>query len=158
NRVTSIVAPSGARPAVCAAGLLNNAFFGGAQGNSTFNNGDNCSRLLHDFNVWEVTGQAEFALGRVPLVLFVDYWENTDADDLNTAYAAGFTIGRAVNPMSWEFGYAYQKTEKDALFAQFIDSDFGGGLSDSDGSVFRIGFGLAKNWILNGTYFLNKRF
>ncbi len=31
---------------------------------------------------------------------------------------------------TWETGLAYQLIEKDALFAQHIDSDFGGGLSD----------------------------
>ena len=60
--------------------------------------------------------------------------------------------------MTWEFGYAYQKTEKDALFGQFVDSDFGGGLTDTDGSVFKIAYVPAKNWTLNGTYFLNSRF
>ena len=158
NEVTAIIAPTVTAPAVCAPGLLNNAFFGGAQGNSTFNNGDNCARLLNDFDIYQVTGQAEFALGSLPLVVFADYAENTAADDLNTAYAAGFTLGRIGNPMTWEFGYAYQKTEKDALFAQFIDSDFGGGLSDVDGSVFRLVFAPGKNWTLNGTYFLNTRF
>ncbi len=91
-------------------------------------------------------------------MVFANYAENTAADDLNTAYAAGFTIGRASNPRTWEFGYAYQKTEKDALFGQFVDSDFGGGLTDVDGSVFKIVYAPAKNWTLNGTYFLNNRF
>jgi Skp family chaperone for outer membrane proteins len=158
NRVVSAITPTAGAPAVCAAGLLNNAFFGGAQGNSTFNNGDNCSRLLNDFNIYEVMGQAEFGIGKLPVVVFANYARNDAADDLNTAYSGGFAIGRASNPMTWEFGYAYQKTEKDALFGQFVDSDFGGGITDVDGSVFKIGFAPAKNWVLNGTYFLNSRF
>jgi Skp family chaperone for outer membrane proteins len=158
NEVVSIIAPSAANPAVCTA-ALNNAFFAGsANGNSTFNNGDNCSRLREDFDVYTVNGQAEFALGRIPLVVFAEYGENTAADDLNSAYAAGFIFGRAANPGQWEFGYAYQKTEKDALFGQFIDSDFAGGITDSDGSVFKIVWAPGKNWTLNGTYFLNTRF
>ncbi len=48
--------------------------------------------------------------------------------------------------------------EKDAQFGQFIDSDFGGGVTDVDGSVFRFGYAPAKNWLLNGTYFMNNRF
>jgi hypothetical protein len=103
-------------------------------------------------------GQAEFGIGKLPVVVFANYARNDAADDLNTAYSGGFAIGRASNPMTWEFGYAYQKTEKDALFGQFVDSDFGGGITDVDGSVFKIGFAPAKNWVLNGTYFLNSRF
>jgi len=158
NEVTSIIAPSAMAPAVCAAGLLNNAFFGGAQGNTTVNLGDNCSRLLNDYNIYEVLGQAEFKLGSLPLVVFANYAQNTEAEDLDTAYAAGFTLGRASNPQTWELSYLYQKTEKDALFAQFVDSDFGGGLTDVDGSVVRLGYAPARNWVLNTTYFMNERF
>ncbi len=158
NEVTAILAPTAMGPAVCAAGLLNNAFFGGAQGNTTFNNGDNCSRLLNDFGGYEVFAQVEIPLGRLPLTVFAQYGENTEADDLNTAYAGGFTLGRASNPRTWEIGYVYQKTEKDGLFGQFVDSDFGGGLTDVDGSVIKLVYAPARNWTLNGTYFLNDRF
>lgn len=158
NEVTAIVAPTPMGPAVCAAGLLNNAFFGGAQGNTTFNAGDNCARLLNDFGGYEVFAQVEVPLGRLPLTVFAQYGENTEADDLNTAYAGGFTLGRASNPRTWEIGYAYQKTEKDGLFGQFVDSDFGGGLTDVDGSVIKLVYAPARNWTLNGTYFLNDRF
>ena len=158
NEVTAIVAPSAMAPAVCAAGLLNNAFFGGAQGNTTFNAGDNCNRLLNDYNIYQVMAQAEFKLGSLPLVVFADYAQNTEVDAFDTAYSAGLTLGRASNPMSWEFGYIYQVTEKDALFGQFVDSDFGGGLTDVNGSVVKLGFAPARNWTLNATYFLNDRF
>jgi hypothetical protein len=158
NEVTTIIAPSGMLPAICAAGLLNNAFFGGAQGNSTFNNGDNCNRLLNDFNIWEVLAKGDFALGSIPLSLFANYSENTEADDLNTAYGAGFTLGRASNPRTWELSYVYAKIEKDGLFGQFMDSDFGGGITDTEGSVFRLVYAPARNWTINGTYFLNERF
>lgn len=159
NEVVSIIAPSVTAPAICPAGQLNNTFFANsANGNTTINVGDNCARLVNDFEIYEVLGQAEFGLGKIPLVVFANYGENTAADDLNNAWAAGFTIGRASDPRTWEFGYAYQKTEKDALFGQFVDSDFGGGITDVDGSVFKIVYAPAKNWTLNGTYFLNQRF
>ena len=48
--------------------------------------------------------------------------------------------------------------EKDAQFGQFVDSDFGGGVTDVDGSIVKIGYAPAKNWVLNGTYFMNNRF
>ena len=47
--------------------------------------------------------------------------------------------------------------EKDALFAQLIDSDFAGGVSDTEGWVLRFGYAPVRNWALNATYFLNKR-
>lgn len=154
GEVTALVTGTGTP---CAAGLLSNAFFGGAQGNTTVTVA-NCARLLNDYNIYELLAQADFNLGSLPLTLFANYAENTDPEELNTAYSAGFTLGRASNPGTWDIGYIYQVTEKDALFGQFVDSDFGGGITDVDGSVFKIGFAPARNWVLNGTYFLNSRF
>ena len=31
-------------------------------------------------------------------------------------------------------------------------------MTDTEGSVFRLGFAPARNWVINGTYFLNDRF
>ena len=141
---------------------VNNAFFGGsattpANGNRVSNVGG-CRRLLNDFNVFDVLGQVDLKLGSLPFSVFAQYAQNRDADDQDTAYAGGFTLGRASDPLTWELGYTYQKTEADALFGQFVDSDFGGGFTDSEGSVFKVGFAPTKNWVINGTYFMNDRF
>ena len=46
--------------------------------------------------------------------------------------------------------------DKDALFAQMIDSDFANGNTDGDGWVFRAGYAPVKNIMLNATYFMNR--
>lgn len=135
----------------------NPAFFGGPQGNSTFLDAG-CTKLANDFNLIEGFAQADFTVATKPLTIYAEYLKNREADDLDTAWAAGFNFGKASNPMSWEFGYLYQSVEKDSQFGQFLDSDFAGGVTDTEGSVFRIGFAPAKNWVVNGTYFLNDRF
>jgi hypothetical protein len=106
----------------------------------------------------EALGQAEFTVANQPLQVWAQYIQNNEADDLDTGWLAGFNWGKAGNPQTFEFGYAYGKIEKDAQFGQFVDSDFGGGVTDVDGSIFKIGYAPAKNWLLNGTYFMNKRF
>ena len=136
---------------------VNNVFFGGAQGNTTVAAGG-CTRLANDFNLLEGLVQADLTVGAKPLVLFAHYLQNQEASDLDTAYAAGFSYGKASNPKSWEFGYLYQSVEKDSQFGQFTDSDFGGGVTDTEGSVIRFGYAPAKNWVLNGTWFMNQRF
>ena len=50
----------------------------------------------------------------------------------------------------------WQKIEKDALFGQLIDSDFGDGNTDSSGFVLRGGYTVARNWTINATLFLNE--
>jgi hypothetical protein len=78
-------------------------------------------------------------------------------EKLDTALAYGFSYGAAsAVPHSWEFGALYQKVEKDALFGQLIDSDFGDGNTDSDGFVVRGGYTVARNWTVNATLYLNQ--
>ena len=136
---------------------FNDAFFEGAQGNTTLVV-DGCPVLANDFDVIQIMGQMELMLGTLPFNLFADVVRNQGARDLDAGYAAGFTLGKAGEARTWEVGYMYQVTEKDAQFGQFVDSDFGGGITDVDGSAIRVGYAPAKNWVLNGTYFLNDRF
>ena len=71
--------------------------------------------------------------------------------------AAGVSYGAATAVAgTWEFGVTYQKIEKDSLFGQLVDSDFGDGNTDSDGYVLRGGYTVARNWTLNATLFLNE--
>jgi hypothetical protein len=133
------------------------AFFGGPQGNTAVSTGG-CARLANDFNMVEVLAQAQFKVGGQPLTLFVDVMRNQEAAALDTARSAGFRYGKASAPRSWEFGYTWQSMEKDAQFGQFVDSDFGDGATDAEGSVFRVAYAPAKNWVLSGTCFLNRRF
>ncbi|MGH8286580.1 MAG: putative porin, partial [Steroidobacteraceae bacterium] len=135
----------------------NSAFFGGPQGNTTFVGGG-CARLLNDYNLLDLLVQADFKIAGLPLILFGHHIQNQEASALDTGYAFGLTLGKAGDPRSWEVGYLYQDVEKDAQFGQFLDSDFGGGVADSKGSVLKLIYAPAKSWTLNGTYFLNERF
>jgi hypothetical protein len=145
-----------------------NPFFGGSSfGNTTTTSATVCRRgiatcLASDFDVLQLFADVTATVADRPLRGFVDLAQNTAAenspvtgDKLDTAYAVGFTYGAAANPRSWEFGATYQLVEKDSLFGQFIDSDFGDGNTDSKGLVLRGGFVPARNWILNATLFLN---
>ena len=136
----------------------NTTFFGGPQGNTTVLNANGCPVLVNDYNMIEALGQAEFTIGNQPLQACVQFIQNQEVDDLDTGWLAGFNWGKASNPGTFEFGYAYGVIEKDAQFGQFVDSDFGGGVTDVDGSIFKIGYAPTKNWVLNGTYFMNNRF
>jgi type II secretory pathway component PulJ len=145
-----------------------NPFFGGSSfGNTTTTSAAVCRRgiatcLASDFDVLQLFADVTATVADRPLRAFVDLAQNTAAernavagDKLDTAYAVGFTYGAAANARSWEFGATYQVIEKDSLFAQFIDSDFGDGNTDAKGLVLRGGFAPARNWILNATLFLN---
>lgn len=119
--------------------------------------------MLSDFDVINALVQFDFTAGKFPMSVFADYMQNTRAKanpvagkKLDTAYAAGVTFNKASAPKSWEVGVIYQVGEKDAIFGQFHDSDFGNGNTDTKGIVVKAGYVPAANWTLNGTYFINK--
>ncbi len=156
----------------------------GAYGNTTTTSAAVCRRavyssagvvspcLANDYDIVELLGEYQFNVGSQPLTLYANLARNLKADfgvtsstpssnvpaGLDTAYSFGFNYGRAnANlPGSWEVGYLYQKVEKDALFAQWIDSDFAAGNTDGGGSAFRGAYQLSRNWRFNVTYMSNE--
>ncbi len=142
-------------------------FFNNNANNNTTIGPAATAALLNDYEVFDVLAQLDTTLGGLPFVLWVEAAQNNDpsgvvpgtaiANDQDTAFSGGFQFGRASNAKTWEFGAMYQKVEKDALFAQLIDSDFAGGFADNDGFVVRAGYAPVRNWVLNASYFINQR-
>jgi hypothetical protein len=131
-----------------------------SNGNTTVNIPSGTSTiavLANDYQVVNVGAEFNAMVGALPLQLWADVAQNQDADDLDTAWSAGVLLGKASNYRTWEVGAAYQVLEKDALFAQLIDSDFGGGNSDNEGLVLRAAYAPVRNWVLNATYFMTER-
>ena len=86
-------------------------------------------------------------VANLPVTFWANYARNL-ADDVeyDTAYAVGAMVGKASDARTWEAGLFYQEIDKDALFAQWIDSDFGDGKTDSEGLVLKAGYAPVKNF------------
>jgi hypothetical protein len=142
----------------CSACQGHSPLFGNvANGNTTYRVGTNTTNLLkYDYDILELGGQMGLTVMNQPLTLWANYARNM-ADDVefDTAYAVGAMVGKASNAKTWEAGLFYQSIEKDALFGQWVDSDFGNGTTDSDGWVLKAGYAPVKNFSFNATYFLN---
>ena len=172
---------SGAIPSAAPAGtvcVIDGAFGSGqGTGNNAFGNttyaggapqtGSNafCNRLKSDFNVVEALVQLDFSAGVYPMSVFADYMQNNGAlvntavgKKLDTALSGGFMFNKASAAKTWEAGLVYQQGKKDAIFGQFHDSDFGGGVTDTKGYALKGAWVPAASWTLNGTYFINQRF
>jgi hypothetical protein len=149
-----------------------NPLFGGSSfGNTTTTSAAVCNRtlaagtacLLSDYDILQGFADLTATVGGQPLRVFLDYAQNTEAEvnpvageKLDTAMAFGVSYGAASAAKgTWEVGALYQQIEKDALFGQLLDSDFGDGNTDADGFVLRGGYTVARNWTLNATLFLN---
>ncbi|MCE7901336.1 MAG: hypothetical protein DYH20_01470 [Gammaproteobacteria bacterium PRO9] len=117
-------------------------------------NGD----LVYATGFKEVEAFAELAMnmGKLPISLFFDYVNNTDADELNTGWAVGFTLGEAADKGSWAVSYVYEDLEADAVLGLFTDSDFGGGGTDVKGHILGAAYALSKRTNLAMTWFINK--
>jgi Putative porin len=138
-----------------------NPFFSGSNGNSTTTTSARCKGvtpcLTQGYELWEGFAELSRPVAGRPLVVYTDYFKNNAADNgLDTAYSVGVQYGKASDPRTWEIGYFYQKVEKDALFGQFVDSDWGAGNTDAQGSVLKFGYAFAKNWVFNGAYQFSK--
>jgi hypothetical protein len=112
--------------------------------------------LSNEFEVRNVLAEVTTVVADYPVVAFVDWAENTKAAKFNKALAYGVTLGKASLPNSWEVGVVSQKVEKDALFGQWIDSDYAAGNTDGDGYTLRGAYQVAKNWKLNVAYHMNE--
>ncbi len=150
---------SATNPAFSSDGSLGNTTVAGTGANA------GCTLLASDFNPIEAQAQLDFIAGTYPVSIFVDYMKNDGAvtnsttnSKLDTALSAGFTFNKASAAKSWEAGVVYQKAEKDAVYGQFHDSDFGGGITDTSGYALKAAYVPVVGWTMNATYFINTRY
>lgn len=128
-----------------------------SNGNTTYKVGSSTTNLLqYGYDILEISAQTGTTVHNLPLTFWANYAQNM-ADDVeyDTAYAIGAMIGKASNAKTWEAGLFYQSIDKDALFGQWVDSDFGDGKTDSEGWVLKGAYAPVRNFTIAGTYFMN---
>jgi hypothetical protein len=130
-------------------------FANNANGNTTFLDGTT-NRLTYGYEILELGAQTGTMVKDLPLTFWANYAQNLASDvEYDTAWAIGAMVGKASNAKTWEAGLFYQEIDKDALFAQWVDSDFGDGRTDSEGWVLKGGYAPVRNFTVNATYFMN---
>jgi hypothetical protein len=136
----------------CGACQGNAPFWGGgnAYGNTTLADGT----LKYDYNVLLLEAQVGTTLAGYPFLAWGGWAQNLASGvEYDTAFDLGVTFGRAADPGTWEVALLYHSTDKDALFAQLIESDFAAGRTDVYGWGARFGYALVKGVSLNATFF-----
>ncbi len=123
-------------------------FDGKGRGNTV----DSNRRLTNDYNIAELFLEYKAKLATQPFSMYGNYYQNTAANDADSAYTIGFKLGKVKNKGSWDVGLAYLDVEADAVIGLFNDSDFAGGNTDSTGFLLKAGYGLNKNMALGLTY------
>ncbi|MVV49661.1 hypothetical protein EJA72_15660 [Pseudomonas sp. PB120] len=103
------------------------------------------------FKLYEGFGQLDIANLPVPLSLYGQYVNNTDAsNDQDTGWLTG------VKTKVYGFGidYNYRDVQRNAVVGAFTDSDFANGFTGSRGSKLKVSYELDKNFTLGATYFM----
>jgi hypothetical protein len=142
-------------------GKGNAPFYGGnAFGNTTYARSIGSSAptqvLLYNYDIMQLSGEMGMKLAGLPFSVWADYAQNMASKvKYDTAWGIGASIGKASDAKTWEAGLMYESMDKDAMFAQFIDSDFAGGVTGADGWVLKAGYAPVKNVVLNLSYFWN---
>jgi hypothetical protein len=111
---------------------------------------------IEDYDMTQVFSHWSGKSGDLPVTIFAEYINNRAANDLDTAWAVGASIGKASAWKTWQMDYRYQDIEEDAVFGLITGSDFGGGGTGHTGHIFKGSFGINKGWKLALTYFVNE--
>lgn len=107
-----------------------------AYGNSVNPDGS----LASEFEIADIA--AQWAMETYPgsWTLFAHAAHNTRALRGADAYAAGLAFAPARSAYDWRASYQYARVGQDSLFGQLLDGDFGGGVTDTRGHVFRLAY------------------
>jgi len=119
-------------------------------GNSFTSNGT----YANNYQQLELFTEVSTFLGGLPITGFIDYVNNLDVSNQDTAWAVGLKLGKASAARSWELAYRYQELEADALYAAITDSDFAGGRTDNTGHIIQAAYAPYKNTKLSLKYFI----
>jgi len=134
------------------------------QGQTPFWNGDAvgnrvdvAGNYVNDFNLGELFGELSFKPGERPLTVHADYVVNTQAEEADTGFSLGASLGEVTGPRTWRVGYVYQELQADAVIGTFTDSDWAGGGTDGKGHVVEFNYGFRDRLVFGFRYFLNDR-
>ncbi len=105
----------------------------------------------------EIEGFAQIKMNMgMPVTLYGQYVVNEGADDNDTGYLAGVSLGKAKAAGSMAVGYNYRDLEADAVLGALSDSDMAGGGSDIKGHKISAKYQIAKNWQLAAAYLIGE--
>ncbi len=129
--------------------IFDDAFFGNSSVDDEY---------LYNYEMLELGAEFVANVFDLPMAFFGNYVQNQDADEFDTGYLLGISLGKASGPGTWQVGWAYQDLEADAVLGLISDSDFAGGGTDGKGHRVSGAYGINKQWTAAVTWFINNEF
>ncbi len=112
--------------------------------------------LISDYRLVDVQLVGRARVHEWPLELRLDFVRNLGADDLRDGARASLVLGDMRQPRSWEFGFAVERIQRDAVMAAFNSDDWWFH-SNMRGVMPWIGYGLDGTWSLRLAGFRERR-
>jgi hypothetical protein len=89
-------------------------------------NSESGNQILSNFNPWFIDAKYGFSAGGTPVTLSGTFINNPAAySSEDTGYSLGVKYGQAKKQGTWEIGYEWRHLEKDVMWHQLTDSNFG---------------------------------
>ncbi len=110
-----------------------------------------------DYKLIEFGADIRFSMLNQPASLYTNYVHNRESVEDSDGWLIGFGFGKVKEAKSWSVKYQYRDLESDAVLGLVSDSDFGGGDTGVHGHIFSGKVGVAKNWSLGFTWFIENR-
>lgn len=104
-------------------------------------------RLVEGYRLLDLQLVGRAHARRWPFEARLDLVRNLDADDDRNGARASLVAGDRRKPQGWEFGYTYQRIQRDAVMAAFNSDDWWFH-SASRGHLAWIGYGIDATWNL----------
>lgn len=114
------------------------------------------TRLVSDYRLADLQLGLRHLFGEVPFETRLDLVRNFGADDQRDAARFSVVVGDARVPRGWEFGYATQRIQRDAVMAAFNEDDWWFH-SFARGSMPWVSYGIDATWSVRVAGFFERR-
>lgn len=102
-------------------------------------------RLVSDYRLLDLQLVGHTQFGAMPFEARVDVVRNLGADEYDHGGRLSLVLGDRFQPQTFEFGFAWQRIQRDAVMAAFNADDWWFH-SWAHGAMPWIGYGLAEHW------------
>jgi hypothetical protein len=102
-------------------------------------------RLPEEYRLLDLQLVGRTGTPRWPVEARVDLVHNLGADEEQDGVRASLRVGDSLSPRAWEFGYAYQDIQRDAVMAAFNSDDWWFH-SAARGHMLWAGYGIDETW------------
>jgi hypothetical protein len=113
-------------------------------------------RLVSDYRLVDLQLGVRHPGGASPLEWRLDVVRNAGADDLDDGIRGSVVLGTSAVPRGWEFGFAAQRFQRDAVMAAFNEDDWWFH-SFARGVMPWVAYGFDETWSIRVAGFLERR-